>query len=306
VCPKEVTMNSSPAISVVIASIVGPPFIDDCLASVFAQKNAPPFEVIVVDCRGPENVARLRAKFPQARFVEVPRRETVPQLRAIGVEHAQGEIIAIIEEHCLAADEWLATVASAFSPEYVAVGGPVDFRSDGRLRDWITYFIEYNSYLPPWSDGDSYNVGSANAAYRKQTLEANRALLTEGYWEAALHPKLLAEGARFRSVPGMIAYHRGPFDYLYYVRQRYLFSRAFAGARRGTISAAKRAAYLLAAPAVPFVLLARMGSRVFAKRCHPDKFLLSLPLLVPAMTSYVCGEWMGYAFGPGDALMEVE
>ena len=33
---------------------------------------------------------------------------------------------------------------------------------------------------------------------------------------------------------------------------------------------------------------------------------MSLPLLIPAMTSYVCGEWMGYAFGPGDALMEVE
>ena len=104
----------------------------------------------------------------------------------------------------------------------------------------------------------------------------------------------------------MIVYHRGPFDYFYYVRQRYLFSRAFAGARRGTLSGAKRAVYLLAAPAIPFVLLARIASRVFAKKCHPDKFLLSLPLLIPAMTSYVFGEWMGYAFGPGRALMEVE
>ena len=104
----------------------------------------------------------------------------------------------------------------------------------------------------------------------------------------------------------MIVYHRGPFDYFYYVRQRYLFSRAFAGARRGTLSAAKRAVYLLAAPAIPFVLLARMGSRVLAKKCHPGKFLLCLPLLIPAMTIYVFGEWMGYAFGPGDALMEVE
>ncbi len=296
----------APAVSVVIASIVGAPFIDDCLASIFAQKNAPPFEVLVVDCRGPENVGRLRKRFPEARFIEVPRRESVPQLRAIGAQQAQGEIVAIIEEHCVAAPNWLETLTSAFSRDYAAVGGPVDFRSDGRLRDWITYFIEYNSYLPPWTDGDSHNVGSANAAYRRNILNANVALLSAGYWEAALHPKLLAEGARFRSVPGMIVYHRGPFDYGYYVRQRYLFSRAFAGARRGTLPAAKRAAYLLAAPAIPFVLLARMASRVFAKRCHPDKFLLSLPLLVPAMTSYVCGEWMGYAFGPGTALMQVE
>jgi glycosyltransferase involved in cell wall biosynthesis len=295
-----------PAVSVVIASIVGAPFIDDCLASIFAQKNAPPFEVLVVDCRGPENVRRLSQRFPEARFIEVPHRETVPQLRAIGAQRAEGEIVAIIEEHCVAAPDWLATLSAAFTPGYVAVGGPVDFRSDGRLRDWITYFIEYNSYLPPWTDGDSHNVGSANAAYRREVLNANAALLGAGYWEAVLHPKLLAEGARFRSVPGMIVYHRGPFDYRYYVRQRYLFSRAFAGARRGTLPAANRAVYLLAAPAIPFVLLARMASRVFAKRCHPGKFVLSLPLLLPAMTSYVCGEWMGYAFGPGTALMEVE
>lgn len=299
-------MNTSPRVSVVIASIVGPPFIDDCLASVFAQKNAPSFEVIVVDCRGPENVARLARRFPEARFIQLDKRETVPQLRSIGAEQARGEIVAIIEEHCLAADNWLAALSVAFSPGYVAVGGPVDFRKDSRLRDWITYFIEYNSYLPPWPDGDTFNVGSANAAYRRETLLSNRAVLNDGYWEAALHPKLLAEGAKFRSVPGMIVYHRGPFDYFYYLRQRYLFSRAFSGARRQTISAAQRAFYLLAAPAIPLLLLSRIGSRVFAKRCYPNKFLLSLPLLIPAMTSYVAGEWMGYAFGAGRALMEVE
>jgi glycosyltransferase involved in cell wall biosynthesis len=298
--------TTTPAVSVVIASIVGSPFIDDCLASVFAQKNAPPFEVIVVDCRGPDNVARLSKRFPEARFIHLAKRETVPRLRSIGFEQSRGAIIAVIEEHCLAADNWLATLSAAFSPDYVAVGGPVGFRDDGRLRDWITYFIEYNSYLPPWPDGETFNVGSANAAYRRQTLQSNLALLTRGYWEATLHPKLLGERAKFHSVPDMIVYHRGPFGYLYYLRQRYLFSRAFAGARRPSLSAVKRAVYLLAAPVIPLLLLARIGSRVFAKKCHPDKFLLSLPLLIPALASYVVGEWVGYAFGPGQALLEVE
>jgi glycosyltransferase involved in cell wall biosynthesis len=299
-------MSTSRTVSVVIASIVGSPFIDDCLASVFGQKNAPSFEVIVVDCRGPENAARLAKRFPETRFIQLQKRETVPQLRRIGAEQARGEIVAVIEEHCLAAENWLGALNSAFSPDYVAVGGPVDFRKDSRLRDWITYFIEYNSYLPPWSDGDTFNVGSANAAYRRETLLANLGMLNDGYWEATLHPKLLAEGKKFRSVPSMIVYHRGPFDYFYYLRQRYLFSRAFSGARRPTISGAQRAAYLLAAPAIPLLLLSRIGSRVFAKKCYPNKFLLSLPLLIPAMTSYVAGEWMGYAFGPGRSLMEVE
>jgi Glycosyl transferase family 2 len=298
--------NPAPRISVVIASVVGPPFIDECLASVFAQVGAPPFEAIVVDCRGAENITRLRTRFPRARFVEVPKRETVPHLRRLGVEQGRGEIIAIIEEHCLATPSWLATVSSAFVPGYVAVGGPVAFRDDGRLRDWITYFIEYNSYLPPWPEGDTFNLSGANLAYQREVLQSNLDLLSHGYWEATLHPKLLAEGGKFRSVPEMVVYHRGPFGYLYYLRQRYLFSRAFAGARRPTLSLAQRVAYLLAAPAVPVLLLARMGARVHAKQCHEKKFLLTLPLIVPAVTTYVLGEWMGYMFGPGRALMEVE
>jgi glycosyltransferase involved in cell wall biosynthesis len=299
-------MSAEPAVSVVIASIVGPPFIDDCLASVFAQKNAPSFEVIVVDCGSADNIARLSKRFPDARYIQASQRETVPALRRLGAEQARGGIVAIIEEHCVAAEDWLASAVRGLLPGYVAVGGPVDFRSDGRLRDWITYFIEYNAYLPPWKDADTSVVGSANAAYRKEILQSHRVLLTDGYWEAALHPKLLAEGARFRSASDMLVYHRGPFGYLYYLRQRYLFSRAFAGARRQNLSAVHRFSYLLAAPAIPLLLLARIGSRVFSKKCHPDKFILSLPLLVPAMAIYAIGEWMGYAFGPGQALAEVE
>ena len=269
-------------------------------------EGAPEFEVIVADCRGAENVTRLRGKFPQARFVEQAQRETVPKLRRIGVEQARGEIVAIIEEHCLAKDDWLATIAAALTPEYVACGGPIFDFNYVRLRDWVTYFVEYNSSLPPWPDGETTFINGANLAYRREALLANFALLDHGYWEATLNPKLLAEGKKFRSVPTMTAYHRGPFDYFYYLRQRYLFSRAFSGARRGSLSAAQRAAYLLAAPLVPFLLFARMGARVLEKKCRVGKFFAASPLIFPALCVYTVGEWMGYAFGPGRALMEVE
>lgn len=298
--------TTSPKISVVIASIVGPPFIDDCIASVVQQESAPPYEIVVVDCRGPENVKRLADRFPGVRFVAMTQRETVPRLRRVGVEHARGEYVAIIEEHCLAQKDWLTTLDAAMSSEYVAVGGPISDYAYHRLPDWVTYFVEYNSYLPPWPDGDTAVLNGANLAYRRRVLGANLHLLDDGYWEATLHPKLLAEGQRFRSVPNMTVFHRGPFGYLYYLRQRYLFSRAFAGARRGRLSASQRAMYLLAAPVLPFVLLARMSMRVLEKKCRIGKFVQSIPLLLPALVVYVAGEWMGYAFGPGRALLEVE
>jgi hypothetical protein len=104
----------------------------------------------------------------------------------------------------------------------------------------------------------------------------------------------------------MVVHHRGPFDFGYYLHQRFLFSRAFAGVRAASQTTGRRLAYLLGAPLVPAVLLARIAGRVWQKRCRVRQFILSLPLMVPALVVLVAGEWIGCLLGPGDALSKVE
>ena len=89
----------NPAISVVIASIVGAPFIDECLYSLKLQAGKCDAEVIVVACGTAEFAARIADKFPWVRVIHCAERETVPDLRRHGVEKASGAIVAIIEEH---------------------------------------------------------------------------------------------------------------------------------------------------------------------------------------------------------------
>jgi hypothetical protein len=227
------------------------------------------------------------------------------------VEHATGDIVAIIEEHCVAGDTWLSTALAAHARgDFGAVGGPVLDSNYRRLQDWVVYFCEYNGSLPPAPDGEvrdfGFVLGGANIAYGRRVLLDHLPLLDDGYWEAALHPALLAERVRMLSVPDMVVYHRGPFGFRYYLQQRYWFSRAFAGARARSIPVSRRLAYLVAAPLVPGLLLARMGRRVWQKRHRVDKFVRAIPLLVPALAVFVVGEWVGYLFGPGDALLKVE
>jgi glycosyltransferase involved in cell wall biosynthesis len=296
----------SPVLSVVIASIVGAPFIDECLKSLEDQAKRFRAEVIVVVCGPQANADRLRRLF-QARVIHRSERATVPELRKIGVEHANGRIIAIIEEHCLAAKDWLERILAAHrAGEYDVVGGPVADNAYRRLRDWVVYFCEYNGYLPPWKEGDTKNLGSANIAYSRDLLLKYKDLLSAGYWEAGLHPRLLDDGVKFRAVPEMLVYHQGPFQYKYYLGQRYWFSRAFAGCRSRDLPPLKKGAYIIAAPLVPFLLLARMSRRIFEKHCRVEKFALSLPLLIPVLVVYVAGEFVGYLAGPGDALLKVE
>jgi glycosyltransferase involved in cell wall biosynthesis len=297
----------SPTVSVVIASIVGAPFIDDCLASLREQAEELGAEVIVAACGTEAYASRIREEFPWVRVLHYPERETVPTLRRLGVEAATGDIVAIIEEHCLADANWLLrAVAAHAGGDYGAVGGPVDDAAYRRLQDWVVYFCEYNGYLPPAPRGQVRELNGANIAYRRRVLLDHKHLLGEGYWETTLHSALLAEGVKFLSVPEMVVHHRGPFAFGYYLRQRYWFSRAFAGARARTLPVARRIAYLLAAPLVPALLFARMAMRVWQKRCHVGEFIRSVPLLSVALTVFVAGEWVGYLAGPGNALAKVE
>jgi glycosyltransferase involved in cell wall biosynthesis len=294
-----------PDISVVIASIVGAPFIDECLGSIEEQVREFAAEVIVVACGDSAYAERLARKFPWVRVIHRQERETIPELRRRGVKEARGAIVAIIEEHCLAAPDWLRRAMEAHAGgDYGVVGGPVVDSAYKRLRDWVVYFCEYNGYLPPWQDGETYNLGSANIAYSRAVLLKYEDFLSRGYWEAGLHPRLIADGVKFRSAPAMVVHHRGPFDYGYYLQQRYWFSRAFAGARQ--LPPSRKLAYFVAAPVVPFLLLARMAQRVLRQRCRVEKFAQAVPLLIPVLFVYVAGEFVGYLAGPGDALLKVE
>lgn len=289
----------------VIASIVGAPFIDECLDSLALQAKSCSAEVIIVACGTAEYATRITSKFPWVRVIQRAERETVPDLRRHGVEEAGGNIVAIIEEHCVAAPDWLQQAIQAHeSGDFGVIGGPVAACAYTRLRDWAVYFCEYNNYLPPWQEGGAHDLGSANIAYSRAVLLKYKDQLSGGYWEAGLHPRLMADGAKFHAAAGMVVYHRGPFNFGYYLQQRFWFSRAFAGARR--LPPSSKAAYILASPLMPFLLLARMAMRVSNKHCHMDKFIQCIPLFIPVLIVYVAGEFIGYLAGPGDALLKVE
>jgi hypothetical protein len=300
------TSTAAPPISVVVASKVGPPFIDQCLNSLECEARELGAEVIVVTSQDESYMRRLAGAFPWVRVVNTSEKE-VPALRRRGVEEAKSEWVAIIEEHCAARGDWLHRAVAALSNgRYSAAGGPIVDDNYDTLRDWVVYFCEYNSAMPPAPRGETRDLNDANIAYPRSVLMEHRELLDQGYWPMTLHGHLLAKGHRFVSVPDMVVYHRGPFQFAYYLGQRYLFSRAYTGVRAQRKAALWRLTYLIAAPLIPFMLLARMARNVFSKGCRSRQFILALPLTITALVVLVAGEWVGCLLGPGDALSRVE
>ena len=303
-------MNDHPTISVIVASGAGGDFLIRCLESLEDQAQDLGAEVIVVDRCGPDRRTEVTERYPS--FLVVPHpgeeRPSVPQLRACGVDHSKAPVVAVIEEHCVAPPNWLETIRAAFGPDDDAIGGPILDADFERIRDWVVYFSEYHNDLPPWSAEPRTWLNDANAAYRRERLIENRATLGESYWAISLHPLLVASGASMRAVPEMGLAHTGPFDYGYYLRQRYLLSRVWGGTQRHRVSVMIRLAHLAAFPVFPLFLLTRIARRVYAtgNARLRNRFLKSLPLLLPVVIAFTWGEWLGYLVGPGRAGEEVE
>jgi hypothetical protein len=298
--------ESNPKLSIVVASCVGAPFIDRCLKSLEDSVTKGDIECLVVDRTGPELADRLEREYPWISVYRRPAGESVPDLRKFGIGKASPEYVAIIEEHCVARDDWSKTILECIEKRPAAIGGVVEDASYDRLMDWAVYFTEYNSYMPPVERGETFDVCAANCVYRRDLLEKHLPTSGSGYWEAGLNKILLDAGEKFINEPELVVYHTGPFGLGYYLRQRYLFSRAFAGTRRDHVSPVFKAAYVFLAPLLIPLLWARTASRVFAKGRNIGKFLLVTPHMVPITATYVFGEWVGFLAGAGDSLQKIE
>jgi hypothetical protein len=297
---------TDPQLSIVIASCVGPPFILRCLASLETQREQGTLEFIVADRAGGEVAAEIEQRFPWVKLLRRPADESVPDLRRNAVEQAAAPYVAIIEEHCVAADDWIATILRKIAEPVAAIGGVVADDDYDRLMDWAVYFTEYNAYMPPVDPEMEANICGANCVYRRDLLLAHAPPSGSGYWEAELNHQLQLAGERLDVTADLVVRHTGPFRFCYYLGQRFLFSRAFAAARRHDVSPAFRVAYVLLAPLLVPLLMARTARRVVSKRQHAGKFLLVWPLLVPINMTYVLGEWVGFVAGAGDSLSRIE
>jgi len=263
-------------------------------------------DCIVVDRAGGEVAKAIQNEFPWVTLASRPHDESVPDLRRYGISLAKSEYVAIIEEHCVAKEDWVATILGCLEESVAAIGGIVEDANYSRSLDWAVYFTEYNSYMPPVERAETRDVCAANCVYRRDLLMKYLPEAGSGYWEAGLNHRLLDIGERFISEPNLVVYHTGPFRLFYYLHQRFLFSRAFAGVRKEHASSLFRIAYLLAAPLMVPLLWARTTKRILTKGQHIGKFIRTVPYMIPITVTYVFGEWVGLLIGTGDSLSKIE
>lgn len=271
--------------------------------------SSSPCEIVIADRIGDAVSDRIRREHPQVKLIPCSPNASLPEMRTLAFEASSGQIVAVTEDHCIPCPGWVEQVRDAFraaSPEVVAVGGSVINGVTDRPLDWATFLCEYSAFIPPMSEGDTQVLPGMNVAYRRRAIEqAPRDLLTKGFWETTLHPRLLADGGKFLMVNALRMEHAKRFSLRLFLAQRFLYSRYYSGIRFRQAPLAKRLAAAIGCLMLPPLLLARATKSASSKGKGPE-FRRALPHLALMMLVWSWGESVGALLGPKDSLARIE
>ncbi|MGI8470333.1 MAG: glycosyltransferase [Pyrinomonadaceae bacterium] len=295
-----------PKFSVIIPSVNGLPTLAECLTALERQKCDFDFEIIVVDRTRNDMGEYVRENFPRVKLIEIPAPRGIPEMRFIAMNRARGEFLAITEDHCIAPENWLARMSEAHDAGYEIVGGAVENMSRKRLIDWTVFLCEYSAFMPPIANGEVDFVTGNNTSYRRSTLEKLDESLLKNYWEYFLQAELKQNGVKFFSASSIVVNHKKEFGFLYFLAQRFYYSRSFAAMRKQKSTFAEQVLYVLYTPFLPFHQTWKIFQNVRRKNRNYREFFLSLPIMLVFMMSYALGELTGYLFGAGKSLLKVE
>lgn len=293
-------------VSVIVVSVLGSSYLDRCLEALHRQHGEFDLEILVVTPHRDETVNRIERKFPDVRLLTSKSRIGIPQLRALGLSHAVGETVAITEDYCIPAENWCMEIIRAHERGYDVVGGAIENGSSDTLVNWAAFFCEYSERMMPVPDENVGGLAGNNTSYRREVFEKIDESVVHDRWEYFIHREFRKLGVEMRSVPTIVVHKTKEHRFIPFMRERFHFSRSFAGMRGRSMPLPVRVLYALSCPLLPFVMTWRIAQQVRRKRRSGYHFLRSLPLLSLFMVSYAGGEASGYLFGSGSSLEKVE
>lgn len=287
--------TTEPRVTVVICGIAGAAHIARCLEAVLAQRDAGPFDVMVVADPHLPGVDELRPRFPTAQIIRNEGQSTPIEIASRGLREAKGEILAFTEDHCTPDPEWLKRLLAAHKEGRAAVGGAVETPHEGDPVTWAFYLVDYYRYMRPFAEGPVPTLTVCSVSYRRDQLEAVRPMWEKTYHETAVNAALAGKFGTLWIVPEAVVRTRRNVRLGAAVYERYAFGRMFACNRNAySGSLLQRGVYALLAPLLPPVIMWRMGRRAFRQAPARGMYLRSAVPLLAMVLAWTWGEWLGY------------
>ena len=280
--------SAEPDITVVVAGAAPETSLESCLAALESQRQGAQFLVVESQRSGDA----LRGHFPWAEFHHHPG-ALVPELWRDGIARARGRIVALTIGQMIPAPDWVSSIIRAHQ-EHDAVGGAIDPGPRLRPSDWAEYFCRYTRDMAPFEPTEHDELPGDNASYKRALLVEAWEHLSDGFWEPVIHRALRLRGVRLWHTPAMLVRFGRSAGFAAFARQRSLHGRRFPLQRGRHFTRARHALGVLASPAVPFLMTARVVRRVVAKGRYRMQAVASLPLIFALGCGWALAEARGH------------
>ncbi len=163
---------------------------------------------------------------------------------------------------------------------------------------WAYYFCEFNLWLPRAGERRIAEAPGCALSFKRPAWERYGPFLAGTYSsDTAFHWRARSDGQLVSFHPSIRVFHRALYTSREFLRHVVLHRRCYAQVTvlERRVSAMGRLARSLAAPALPFILLATISARVLRSGRHQREFLRCLPLLFGGLCARAWGEFLGFA-----------
>lgn len=185
---------SKPYISVIIPAFNEEAFLPRCLESLQQQKNAPSFEVIVVDNNSTDDTSQV-AKHFDVTLIHEPKAGVV-HARNTGLAAARGEIIVSTDADTYFPETWLAYIANYFTnhPHAAGLAGHYHFVKGPLWARFWPVMGAVGVKLIYMLSGKTIYVSGANLSFRKKYFMTYNTNHTQGGDEVEVLKELEKHG----------------------------------------------------------------------------------------------------------------
>jgi len=284
-----------PSLSVIIAAHNSKSELLSCLSALKEQQSIDKlskYEIIVVGYLSDETKKCIEQKYPLVKTLQTSSHLPVPTLRCLGIKASKGDIMALLEDHCIPADNWVQSILTNHQIGHLVVGGAVENNCTKRIADWAVYFFEYSAFMNPVSKGKSTSLPGNNVSYKRFVIKCFDDLLEQNLWECYWHERLVQREIPLISTPDMIVYHNRSFRIMRFWHISFLHGYNYAAARPSR-SRFRQMIWIMFLVFVPFILTFRVGCSIFKKQRQIKEFIISSPIILWFYIGWTIGEAVG-------------
>lgn len=229
-----------PMFSVIITTHNRPQLLLKCIESVLHQDfQREKYEIIVVDDGSHSKTAHVLQMYCESGDIEYIRQDQQGWARArlTGANHSQGEILAFIDDDCVACPQWLSIYAHAYRsfPDADGIGGSLrpaqkhNLAGMKQYRGHLEYFLRMNELLNAKIDEPSrvwYTFGGNRTFKRDVWLGAQPSISLWYYDDTAIDENLCAKEAVIYYQPAAYVDHYYHLSLMQRLRSAHRYGRS--------------------------------------------------------------------------------